>query len=155
MCEQSRKPSTTKIGEYILYGYSMSTIWASDNIENKHTLYRRENFMKKFCNFLREHATNILNFEKKEILPLTKEKLKLHQNEISCYICRRRILQKFAKNKNYRKIRDHCNYTGKYRGAARSICNLKFTVPNEIDVVFHDGLNYDHYFIIKDLVNEF
>ena len=28
--------------------YSVSTIWAFDRIENKHTLYRRKDFMKKF-----------------------------------------------------------------------------------------------------------
>ena len=32
--------STTKIGEHIPCGYSMSTIWAFDHIANKHTLYR-------------------------------------------------------------------------------------------------------------------
>ena len=31
--------STTKIGEHIPCGYSMSAIWAFDGIENKHTLY--------------------------------------------------------------------------------------------------------------------
>ena len=51
----------------------MSTIWAFDNIENKHTLHRGEDCMKKFCTSLREHATNVINFEKKKILPLTKK----------------------------------------------------------------------------------
>ena len=27
---------------------------------------------------------------------------------------------------NYKKIRDHCHYTGKYRGAAHSLCNLRY-----------------------------
>ena len=40
-------------------------------------------------------------------------------------------------------------------GAALSICNLKFNVPNEILVVFHNGSNYDYYFIIKELANQF
>ena len=40
---------TTKIGELISCGYLMSTIWAFDNIKNKHTLYRRKNCMKMFC----------------------------------------------------------------------------------------------------------
>ena len=40
----------------------MSTIWAFDNIENKYTLYRGEDCMKMFCSFLREHATNAINF---------------------------------------------------------------------------------------------
>ena len=59
--------ATTKIGEHFPCGYSMSTIWAFDNIENKHTLYRGEDCAKKFCTSLREHATNVINFEKKEI----------------------------------------------------------------------------------------
>ena len=29
-------------------------------------------------------------------------------------------------NKKYHKVRDHCHYTGKYRGAAHSICNFRF-----------------------------
>ena len=63
--------------------------------------------------------------------------------------------KKFANDKNYRKVRDHCHYTGKCRGAAHSMCNLKFNVPNEIPVTFHNGSNYDYHFIIKELVNEF
>ena len=39
---------------------------------------------------------------------------------------------------NYWKVRDHCHYTGKCRGKAHSICNLKFNVPNETPVVFHN-----------------
>ena len=31
--------------------------------------------------------------------------------------------------KNNKKVRDHCHYTGKYRGAAHNICNLRYTVP--------------------------
>ena len=57
--------------------------------------------------------------------------------------------------KNYRNVRDHCHYTGKYRGAAHSICNLKCNVPNEISLVFHHGSNYDYHFIIKELAIEF
>ena len=35
------------------------------------------------------------------------------------------------------------------------IYNLKFNALNEIPVVFHNGSNYDHHFIIKELANEF
>ena len=31
--------------------------------------------------------------------------------------------------KLYRKVRDHCHYTGKFRGAAHTICNLRYKVP--------------------------
>ena len=65
--------STTKIGEHISCRYSISTIWAFNNIENKHILYCGGDYMKKLCSSLRQHAANILNFEKKKMLLLTKE----------------------------------------------------------------------------------
>ena len=60
-------------------------------------------------------------------------------------------MKKFVNVKNHQKVRDHCHYTGKYRGAVHSICNSKFNVPNEFPVVFHNGSNYDYHFIIKEL----
>ena len=57
--------------------------------------------MKKFYIYLREHATNIINFEKKKMLPLTKKELKLHQDLTECFICGIRFLKKFANDKNY------------------------------------------------------
>ena len=62
----------------------------------------------------------------------------------------KKILTKLSKCINY-----HCHYTGKYRGAAHSICYLRFNVPSEIPVVFHNGSNYDYHFIIKELANKF
>ena len=43
----------------------MLIIWAFDKIENKRTLYRGEDCMKKLCTSLREHAMSVVNFEKK------------------------------------------------------------------------------------------
>ena len=150
----SETSSTTKIGLHIPCGYSMSTIWGFDHIENKHTLYRGKDCMETFCDSLKEHSKNISNFEKKKILPLTEEELKSYQYVETCYICQRKILIKFAENINYWKGRDLCHYTGKYRSAAHIICNLEFNVPNEISAVFHRGSNYDYHFIfIKELAN--
>ena len=55
---------------------------------------------------------------------------------------------------NY-KVRDHCHYTGKFRGAAHNICNLRYKTPKEIPIVFHDGSAYDSHFIINELAKEF
>ena len=63
--------------------------------------------------------------------------------------------EKHTKDKKYHKVRDHCHYTGKYRGAGHSIFNLKDSVPKEIIIAFHNGSNYDYHFIIKELVAEF
>ena len=53
------------------------------------------------------------------------------------------------------KVRDHCHYTGKYRGAAHSICNLNYKIPREILVVFHNESTYDYHFIVKQLAKKF
>ena len=89
------------------------------------------------------------------MLPLTKEELKSHQDPKVCYICGKRILKKLSKTTNYGKVRNHCHYTGKYRGEAHSICILKFNVPNETPVIFHNSSNYGYHFIIKELAKEF
>ena len=59
------------IGGDIPCRYSMSTIWAFDNMENNHSLYRGEYCIKKFCISLGEHAPDVINFEKKKMLLLT------------------------------------------------------------------------------------
>ena len=81
--------STTKLGEHILCRYSMSTLWAFNNVGNKHSLYRGEDCMKKFCISLRENAADAINFEKKKMFPLTEKELKSHQDSTACYICRK------------------------------------------------------------------
>ena len=44
-------PQQQKTGEHIPCGYLMTTIWAFNNIETKHTLYRGEDCMKDFCEY--------------------------------------------------------------------------------------------------------
>ena len=108
--------------------------------------------MEKFCEDLRTHATKIINYEKKKMIPLTiNEKIYYSEQEI-CYICK----TEFDKNdKKHYKVRDYCHYTGKYRGAAQNICNLRYKITKEIPIVFHNGSTYDYHFIIKELVIEF
>ena len=144
-----REPSTTEINKHIPSGYSLFTHCSFDKTKNKLNYYRGKDCMKKFCKDLREHATKIINCEKKKMISLTiKEEIDYNRQKI-CNICKK----EFDK-KNY-KVRDHCHYTGKYRGAARNICNLRYKIPKEVPVVFHNDSTYDYHFIIKELVEEF
>ena len=59
------------------------------------------------------------------------------------------------KDEKYRKLSDHCCYTGKYRGTAHSICNSKYSVPKKIIIVFLIGSNYYYHLIMKKLAEEF
>ena len=88
------------------------------------------------------------------MIPLTKEEKKIHREQKVCYICKKGFSTD-DNNKKYYKVRDHCHYTGNYRGAAQNICNLRYKIPKEIPVVFHNGSTYDRHFIIKELTKEF
>ena len=74
------KSSKTKVSEHIPLGISMPTISSFKRIKNKHDTYRGKDCMKKFCKFLREHAMKIINFKKKKMKSLTKERQKSYQN---------------------------------------------------------------------------
>ena len=155
MCYNNpEKSSTTKINKHTPSGYSLFTHCPFNKAENKLDYYRGKDCMKKFCLDLREHATKVINYEKKEMIPLTKKEEKNHNKQKVCYICRK----EFNTDDNdikYHKVKDHCHYTGKYRGAAHDICNLRYKISKEIPVVFHNGSTYDYHFIVKNLAEEF
>ncbi|CAB3993171.1 Hypothetical predicted protein, partial [Paramuricea clavata] len=50
-----------------------------------------------------------------------------------------------------RKVRDHCHFTGKYRGAACNGCNFEITAPVFVPVYFHNLEGYDAHLIIRAL----
>ena len=56
--------------------------------------------------------------------------------------------------KNKRKIKDHCHYTGKFRGAAHSKFNLNYNISKDIPIIIHNA-SYDTHFIINQLAEEF
>ena len=60
-----------------------------------------------------------------------------------------------SKIKKNHKVRDYCYYAGQYRGSAHSICNLKYSLPKDIPIAFHNEYSQDYQFIIKDLAEEF
>ena len=84
--------------------------------------------MKNICLDLREHATKIINYEKKEMIPLTKKEEKKNNEQEVCCICKKGLSIDDS-NKKYHKVRDHCHYTGKYRGAAHDNSNLRYKIP--------------------------
>ena len=74
------------------------------------------------------------------------------------YICKGKfdhVKDKHSKYKKYCKVRDPCHYTGEYRGAAQSKCNLKYNVPKKTPIVFNNGYKYNDHLIIKELAEEF
>ena len=89
------------------------------------------------------------------MIPLTKKKKRSYKKQEKCHICEEKFfMDKDDENyKNKRKVKGHCHYTGKFRGAANSKCNSNYKVPKDIPIIIHNA-NYDTHFIINQLAEE-
>ena len=67
-----------------------------------------------------------------------------HEKAKICHICEEELLEKD-------KVKDHCHYTGKYRGAAHSDCNLNYKNKKFIPIIFHNLSGYDSHLFIKNI----
>ena len=54
-------------------------------------------------------------------------------------------------HENDKKVRDHCHFTGKYRGAAHNKCNLDYEKAVFTPVIFHNLAGYDSHLFVKKL----
>ena len=88
-------------------------------IQNRRYSYRGKYCIEKFCKDLKELGMEIINFEEKEMIPLTNKEIKSYEKQKVCHICK----EKFCNDKSKKNVRDHCHYTVKFRGAAHSECN--------------------------------
>ena len=115
------------------------------------------NCIKRFCSDLKEVATKIINYEEKEMIPLTDNENKFYEEQEKCHICSKEFCydKNEKKFKMCQKVSDHCHYTGQVRGAAHSICNLNNKVPQEIPVKIHNGSKHDYHFLMKEIAEEF
>ncbi len=72
-------------------------------------------------------------------------------NATKCYLCGEEITENDKKGE---KVRDHCHFTGKYRGCAHKVCNVNYNYINlKILVFFHNLKNYDAHLIISNYHN--
>ena len=96
-----------------------------------------------FINWLEEDVKQIANLGNEKMI-ITKEEEEEFKQASDCWICKKKL------NLEDR-VRDHCHFTGRYRGAAHNKCNLKYSKPNNISVFFHNLTGYDSHLFIKKL----
>ena len=73
--------------------------------------------VKKFCQSLRElQLRQLILKTKSKTKLLTSEQQESSENAKICYICKEKFEVKCSKHKKYSKVKDHCHYTGEYRG---------------------------------------
>ena len=100
------------------------------------------NAMDVFIKWLEEDVKAIANIEEKEMI-FTEEDRKHFNKASDCWICGEEL--------GNDRVRDHCHFTGRYRGPAHNRCNLKYRKPKNISVFFHNLSGYDSHLFIKKL----
>ena len=100
--------------------------------------------------FVRELISSVkkahLSLPNKKMFPLTDGEWKTFREAAVCWLCRKEF-----GNGNLKKVRDHCHFSGKFRGAAHSLCNFKFQRPKFTPVFFHNLQNYDAHLFVRAL----
>ena len=139
-----------KVSKQEPYGYSIN-VENSHNMSSKQSYYRGDNAVSALCKEIRNLAYKFINIYKQPMIDLTEREIHEYEDAEYCHICKK----VFGEAKKHRKVRDHDHYTGKFRGAAHSTCNLRYSVQRDIPVFFHNSTNYDFNLIINELAKEF
>ena len=153
-CDPNPQNSYTKKyqkHEPISFSYYIKSF--DDNVyKSKLRKYTGEDAMEKFVEWIEEDVKEIANIPDVEMI-FGPDELKQFNNTTKCWICNEEF-DDTADEKGYRKnekVKDHCHYTGRFRGAAHNSCNLKYKKPKFIPVVFHNLSGYDSHLFIKNL----
>ena len=92
-CQNTPKKSyTEKKAEHEPSGYAWSLISSFDDTKNKSYFHRGKDCIEKLCKDLKELGTEIINFKKKEMIPLTNKEIKSYDKQKLCYICEKSFL---------------------------------------------------------------
>ena len=121
----------------------------------------RSKVVEVFVNHLECEVSKINNiFAHPKPLIMTEQNIKDYENATKCWICEQEIAPSVqaaapgvqAALQPQPKVRDHCHFTGEYRGAAHSSCNLNLKIQpgkTNIPVVFHNLKGYDSHLIMQ------
>ena len=144
-CEPDPEKSyTNKYQKHVPISFSYYIKCFDDNVyEPKLRSYTGEDAMEKFVEWLERDVREIAKIPYKDMGEFTPELLDQYEAATKCCICK--------KDLNGDKVRDHCHFTGKYRGAAHNECNLNYKNPKNIPVIRHNLSGYDSHLFIKNL----
>ena len=144
-------PNTEKISINVPSGWCAHSNFTYGDVSDPLKMYRGKDCVERFVEYIEEEVKRLYKtFLQQPMIQLTDVQKREHETAKKCYIC----LKEFNEPRN-RKARDHCHYTGEYRGAADNTCNLKYKIPDHIPIVFHNVSGFDAHLFIKEVGRKF
>ena len=140
------KPYTKKVNPS---GFCVYSKFAYGEVSNPLKHYRGNDCIRVFCDYIKKEVRRLhYMFPEKSMEPLTSQEWKGYNRATECHTC-------FKPFKELNpKVRDHCHYTGKYRGPAHRTFNLRYKIPSHILIIFHNLSRYDAHLFIRELSKE-
>ena len=107
------KTWSKNISTHIPTGYAINVV--NECKDNYHTYYRGTDCITRLSEELLRTGKQIRSEKEKPMLPLTNDEKTKHKESKRCYLCNQsfNIDKQSIYCKNYKKVRDHCHYTGK------------------------------------------
>ena len=140
------QPYTNEVNHHTPSGWCVYSKFAYRDVDDPLRTYRGKDCIETFCNYIKGEACRLYHkFPELPMDPLTKKQWKKYKKATKCHICYKLFTFRDPK------VRDHCHYTGLYRGPAHSLCNLRYKIPSYIPVVFHNFSGYDVHLFIREL----
>ena len=144
------KSWTTKLQRHVTSGFCVYIVCRDESFYEPPYVYHGEDAAEAFIDYVQTKAEELRSYLKnKEPMLLSPFEEYEFMNKTQCYICNENF---DTSDKNLTKVRDHCHLTGKYRGAAHSICNLQLRINPKtvkIPVVFHNLKGYDSHLLLS------
>ena len=114
------QPYTNEVNQHTLYGWCVYSKFAYGEVVTPLRTYRGKDCLETFCNYIKGEAHRLYHmFPELPMGPLTKKQWNKYKKATKCHICYKPFTQ------TNRNVRDHCHYTGLYRGPTHSLCNLR------------------------------
>ena len=136
--------STIGVNVHTPSRWCLHSKFAYRDLDNPTTQYRGSDCVERFCEHIISEAKRLYSsLPEKPMVPLTKAQIRGYRKATDCHICFKPLVDS--------KVRDHCHYSGLYRGTAHSMCNLRYKIPKYIPVVFHNLAGYDAHLFIREL----
>ena len=140
------QPYTNEVNQHTPSGWCVYSKFAYGDVDNTPRLYRAKDCIETFCNYIKGEVRRLYHMiPELPMGPLTKKQWNKYKKATKCYICYKPFTLRNPK------VRDHCHYTGFYRGPAYSLCNLRYKIPSYIPVMFHNLSGYDAHLFIREL----
>ena len=125
------KPYTKEINPRTPSGFCVYSKFAYGEVENPLKLYRGEDCVEVFCDHIENEVKRLYHmFPEKPMNRLTREEWGELNRVRKCHIC----FKEFKEDNP--KVRNHCHYTGQYRGPAHRNCNLRYKIPSYIPIIY-------------------